>query len=60
MEFYRLVQQLYLKGVHVVVLPLKGCQVRFIEVASLLVISDELSDATKIHVLKEFLANFDE
>lgn len=60
MEFYKLVQKLYLKGVHVAVLPLKGCQVRFVEVANLLVISDELSDKTKIHVLKEFLVNFDE
>lgn len=59
MEFYKLVQKLYLKGVHVAVLPLKGCQVRFIEVANLLVISDELSDKTKIHVLKEFLVNFE-
>lgn len=59
MEFYKLVQVLYLKGVHVVVLPLRECPVSFVQVSKLLILSDELNDKARIYVLKEFLSNYE-
>lgn len=59
MEFYKLVQALYLKGVHVAVLPLRDCPVRFVQVSNLLILSDELNDKARTYVLKDFLSNYE-